>query len=142
MKDNAGETWQISANTQGELEVAKGNLIDAQVTNKASSEAKNDRALFDAAIAKKNDKAGTKFADLKYGAHGFAGAVVPASNRIASEAKAWINNTDATSGVQYTTASQIQSLAHGDTVLANGNAYKYGGTECSARLHLFKPEPD
>ncbi|MDP2084687.1 MAG: hypothetical protein Q8K20_05785, partial [Gemmobacter sp.] len=125
--DSSGRVWQVrAAPGTGVLEVARVNLLDATVGNESNSVAKNDRALFDAIVeGNKTDNKGKELKDLKYGATGAAGGGVLATNRMASETKAWISNRTA----DHTSAETVTGLRAGTRVQVGSNVYEYIGPD-------------
>lgn len=127
VSDASGKTWQVKRNFDTDaLEVFLVNLIDARVGNAATSTAKNDRALYDGLVTQaKPENKDKSLKDLEYGANGSAAGGVLASNRIATETKAWIKDRAA----DFTSAQIVNGLQKGDLVQVGAAVYEYVGAD-------------
>ena len=103
------------------LKVFRANLLDATVGNEVESNAKNDRVLVDAFVtATKPENKAKGFTKLKYGANGLAAGGVLASNRVSSQARAYIDER----GFDHESTDTDGELRQGARVrLLNGDVY-------------------
>ena len=88
--DEAGHVWQVLRNGV-DLELARVNLIDAEVGNEAIQAVENSAVLIDAYLkSSSGEQTRGKSKGLKFGASGSSSGGVLATNRVASETLAWI----------------------------------------------------
>lgn len=129
--DSTGRIWQIKDSATTGLEVAEVSLLNATVGADASAKATNDRVLVDAFAESTKTNAdgeqvnkGKSYKDLKYGANASATGGVLATNRVASETKAWISGAAKTHDLD----SSVELLSTDDRVVYNGKSYAYIGS--------------